>query len=69
MDKLGVIAILSGILLVVAYVAYELIVSITAPFIIKVAISLILVGLIFVIIKQVQDRMIEKNEHDQFKDL
>jgi membrane protein implicated in regulation of membrane protease activity len=68
MDKLGFLAILAGILMLIGYWLYIMLIEISLPFFIKIAIILIVVGIVFVLFKQLFDRRKEKEEMKDYKD-
>lgn len=68
MAKIGYLSIISGILIFVGYVMYQIMIEVSMPFILKIALILIVIGILIVIIKQFVDRSIEKKESDDYKD-
>lgn len=69
MGKVGVVAIISGILMLIGYWLYMMLIEISLPLYIRVAIILVVLGIATVIIKQLFDRKGEKEETDAYKDL
>jgi len=67
MAKVGYLSIITGILIFVGYIMYQMMIEVGMPFILKVALILIVLGIIIVIIKQFIDRNIEKKESDDYK--
>lgn len=68
MDRVGFLAIISGIMIIIGYSVYSILGSLEVPFIIKSAITLIILGIIAVIIKQIADRRKEIKENEEYKD-
>ena len=68
MSKLAYGLIISGIVIVVAYIVFQLLIA-SMPLILKIAILFILSGITLLIIKQLKDRKVEVNEQEKYKDL
>lgn len=69
MSKIGVVAIISGILMLIGAWLYVMLIKISLPMFIRIAIILVVLGVLMVIIKQFFDRKHEKEETDAYKDL
>lgn len=66
MGKIGYISMITGILILIAYGLYQLLVS-DAPIVIKLGLVLIVCGSSIIIFKQINDRSNEKKEEDEYK--
>lgn len=69
MGKLGYVSIIVGLLTIVGYVFYQMASEVSMPFIMNLALVLIVFGVVIVLIKQLFDRQNEKKEEEEFKDL
>ena len=67
MAKFGYISILTGILILIGYVMYQLMIDLAMPFLIKLGLILIVLGVVVIIIKQIVGRKAEKKEADEYK--
>ena len=67
MAKFGYISILTGILIFIGYVMYQMMIEISLPFILKIALILIVLGIVIVIVKQFVDKKTEKSEMEAYK--
>jgi tetrahydromethanopterin S-methyltransferase subunit E len=67
MAKFGYISILTGILILIGYVMYQLMIDLAMPFLIKLGLILIVLGVVVIIIKQIVGRKAEKEESDEYK--
>lgn len=68
MDKLGFLAIIAGIMIIIGFSVYSVLGSLEVPIIIKLAITLIVLGIVVVIVKQISDRKKEIKENEEYKD-
>ena len=68
MSKVGSYLIVLGSLILLGYISYHLLIA-TMPFILKIAVILIVVGVFLVLYKQIKERQIEKKEQENYKDL
>ena len=67
MAKFGYISILTGILILIGYVMYQLMIDLAMPLLIKLGLILIVLGVVVIIIKQIVGRKAEKEESDEYK--
>lgn len=67
MAKIGYLSIITGILIFIGYGMYQLMVDLSMPYILKLALVLIVLGIIIVIGKQIFDRKAEKSETEDSK--
>lgn len=67
MAKLGYSSILTGVLIFISYAMYQMMVEISMPLILKLALILIVLGTIVVLIKQFVDKKNEKKESEDYK--
>jgi tetrahydromethanopterin S-methyltransferase subunit E len=67
MAKFGYISILTGILILIGYVMYQLMIDLAMPFLIKLGLILIVLGVVVIIIRQIVGRKAEKEEADEYK--
>lgn len=68
MDRIGFLSIIAGIMIIIGYSVYSILGSLEVPMIIKLAITLIVLGIIAVIAKQITDRKKEIQENEEYKD-
>lgn len=68
MDRFGFLSIIVGIMIIIAYSVYTILGSLEVPFLIKSAITLIVLGVVVVIVKQISDRKKEIKENEEYKD-
>lgn len=68
MSKVGYISIITGILALISYSLYILLVDLEVPLIIKIGILLVVFGSMFILIKQIASRKKEKIEEEKYKD-
>jgi len=67
MAKIGYLSIITGILIFIGYGMYQLMIDLSMPYILKLALILIVLGVIVVIGKQIFDRKAEKSETEDYK--
>lgn len=67
MTKLGYLSIITGLLIFIGYGMYQLMIDLSMPFILKVALIMIVLGVVVIIGKQIVDRRNEKSETDDYK--
>ncbi|MCH4889166.1 hypothetical protein EZV73_16340 [Acidaminobacter sp. JC074] len=68
MNKMAYGLIVTGIIIVLAYIVYQLLIA-TMPLILKIAIIFILTGISLLIFKLLKDRKTEVKEQEKYKDL
>lgn len=68
MSKIGYILIISGIITVTSYSLYIAMMDLEIPLIIKLSISLVVIGSILILSKQVSNLKKEKIEEEKYKD-
>ena len=64
MGKLGYISIIFGVLLMIAYSIYIMLIDFAIPIPIKIALSAIIIGVVIIIINLIIERRKEKLEED-----
>lgn len=69
MGRIGFLSILTGIFMLIGSWLYYMLVKFELPLYYRIAIMLIVAGVIIIIIKQLYDRAKEVKENDSYKDL